>query len=86
MSQLTTKIGAYNPETRAVSVTFTSGSVKHTRDVNAVLATDGTYDRAATKLRVDEVAQGVAQKITVGAITNPPPEPDLPKLTKAAGE
>ncbi|WP_265104608.1 hypothetical protein [Sphingopyxis yananensis] len=31
MSDVQTKIGKYNPETRTVSVTFTSGAIVHRR-------------------------------------------------------
>lgn len=76
MSELNIKIGAYNAETRSVPVTFTSGEIVHKRDVNAVLKGDGGYDRAATKARVEEVAQGVKHKIAAGVITAPQPEPE----------
>lgn len=72
------RIGKFDPDTRTVSVTFTSGGVKHDRAVNAVLKGDGSYDKAGTKARVDEVAQGVAHKIGLGVITNPPPEQPAP--------
>ncbi|GFM28145.1 hypothetical protein [Novosphingobium sp. PY1] len=74
MSELSFKIGAFNAETRAVPVTFTSGEIVHKRDVNAVLKADGSYDKAATKARVEEVAMGVAHKIAAGVITKPEPE------------
>ena len=82
MTDLTTKIGAFDAETRTVSVTFTSGDIKHERRVNAVLKDDGTYDRAGTKERVAEVARGVAHKIGLGVITIPSPElPDAAEPT-----
>lgn len=49
MSELTTKIGPFNAETRTVSVTFTSGDIVYKREVNAVLEEDGSYDRKGTK-------------------------------------
>ena len=84
MTELTTKIGAFDAETRSVPVTFTSGDIKHERRVNAVLKDDGSYDRAATKERVAEVALGVAQKIGLGVITVPPPEPEMPAAEPTA--
>lgn len=69
------KIGKFDAETRSVPVTFTSGTIVHERSVNAVTKADGSYDRAATKARVDEVAQGVAHKIKLGVITAPAPAP-----------
>ncbi|SLK09529.1 hypothetical protein [Novosphingobium mathurense] len=81
MSELTFRIGAFNADTRAVPVTFTSGEIVHKRDVNAVLKADGSYDRAATKARVEEVAMGVAHKIAAGVITVPAPEPVSPEDT-----
>jgi hypothetical protein len=63
-----TTIGAYDPDTRTVPVTFVDGGIKHKRSVNAVLDDAGDYDRKATKARVDEVALGVAAKIQIGAI------------------
>ncbi|OJY65515.1 MAG: hypothetical protein BGP16_12885 [Sphingobium sp. 66-54] len=61
-------IGSYDKSTRSVSVTFTHQSVRHARAVNAVLKADGSYDAAATKSRVAEVASGVLAKIAAGAI------------------
>lgn len=78
MNAITAKIGKFDPDTRSVPVTFTSGEIVHTRSVNAVLKDDGGYDKAATKARVDDVARGVAHKIELGVITNPPPAPELP--------
>lgn len=76
MTGLTTKIGAYDGASRTVEVTFTSGDITHDRRVNAVLNEDGSYDKAGTKARVEEVAAGVAHKIAVGAITAPVIEPE----------
>lgn len=61
-------IGAYDSETRSVPVTFAHKAVKHQRSVNAVLKEDGSYDAAATKSRVADVANGVIEKINAGAI------------------
>ena len=83
MAEITSRIGKYDPETRSVPVTFTSGEIVHKRRVNAVLKEDGGYDAAATKVRVGEVAQGVAHKIGLGVITNPEPEPELPEVPEA---
>jgi len=55
-------------ENKSVDVTFTDGTITHTRGVNAVF-TDGAYDTEATEIRVSEVARGVEHKIAVGAIT-----------------
>jgi len=79
MSDLTIKIGAFDSGSRSVPVTFTGGDIKHERRVNAVLKEDGTYDKAATKARVDDVARGVAHKIGLGVIAVPLPEPELPE-------
>lgn len=75
MTELTTKIGAYDKDKRTVPVTFTSGEIEHKRDVNAVLKEDGSYDKTATKARVAEVGLGVAHKIGLGVITVPVPDP-----------
>lgn len=80
MSELTYKIGAFDKDKRAVSVTFTSGEVVFTRDVNAVLKEDGSYDRTATKARVAEVAPGVAHKIGLGVIKVAEPEAEMPAM------
>lgn len=74
MTDLTYKIGTYASATRNVPVTFTAGEIVHKRDVNAVLKEDGTYDKTATKARVEEVARGVATKIALGVIVNAEPE------------
>jgi hypothetical protein len=73
MSELATKIGKFNPDTRSVPVTFTSGEIVHKRDVNAMLKEDGSYDKLGTAARVEEVAQGVAHKIEAGVINMPKP-------------
>jgi len=65
-------IGKFHRKTATVPVTFTEGDIVHERVVNAVLKDDGSYDKAETKLRVDDVARGVAAKISAGAITNAP--------------
>ena len=75
MTDITTKIGTFNADTRSVPVTFTCGEIVHKRDVNAVLKDDGSYDKAATKTRVEDVARGVAHKIDAGVIALPPAEP-----------
>lgn len=72
MTDVTTKIGAFNAGKRTVPVTLTGGGVVHKRDVNAVLDAKGKYDLAGTKVRVTEVARGVAAKIAAGVIANPP--------------
>lgn len=77
MPELTTKIGAFDKDKRTVAVTFTSGEIEHKREVNAVLKDDGSYDKAGTKVRVAEVALGVAHKIGLGVITVPV-EPEIP--------
>ena len=79
MNEITTKIGKYDPETRSVPVTFTSGEIVHKRSVNAVLKDDGSYDCAATKIRVAEVAQGVAHKIAAGVVAMPKPQAETPE-------
>ena len=61
-------------ENKSVDVTFTDGTITHTRGVNAVF-TDGVYDAEATETRVSEVARGVEHKIAVGAITAPAENP-----------
>ena len=53
-----------------VNVTFTDGSITHSRSVNAVFV-EGVYDADATEARVAEVALGVETKIAVGAISQP---------------
>ena len=62
------RIGKFDPSTATVQVTFTAGEKVHTRAVNAVLADDGSYDRAATRERAESVGTGVAQKFAIGAI------------------
>ena len=78
-----TTIGAYDPKTGQVTVTFEYNGVIHTRGVNACLTEAGKYDPKSTKVRVGEVANGVTHKINVGAITNPPPAPEAPAEVEA---
>lgn len=84
MADLTFKIGAFDSATRTVPVAFTSGAIVHKRSVNAVLKGDASYDKAGTKARVEDVALGVAHKIELGVITNPPPEPAPTAETEAS--
>lgn len=70
MQKISATIGKFDAKAGTVPVTFTDGKIVHTRTVNAVINQYGGYDRKATKARVEEVAQGVAAKIAVGAITN----------------
>lgn len=84
MTELTYKIGSFDSEKRSVPVTFTSGEIEHKRDVNAVLKDDGSYDKTGTKVRVEEVARGVAAKIALGVITVP--EPEIPTTDEPAVE
>lgn len=65
-----------NAVSRTVSATFVHEGVTHTRDVNACFDEAGEYDEGATGARLEEVSAGVAAKIAVGAITNPPPAED----------
>ncbi|RJF92988.1 hypothetical protein [Sphingomonas cavernae] len=67
-----TRMSAYDPETRSVTVTFSDGTISHKRTVNACLDAEGYFDRKATAERVQEVARGVAVKIAAGVVTNPP--------------
>lgn len=71
MSELTTKIGRFDAQSRTVPVIFTNGGIVHERRVNAVIRPDGSHDAKATKARVAEVARGVAAKIDLGVIVAP---------------
>ena len=72
MNDIQTQIGSFDPATKSVPVTFTSGDIVHQRHVNAVINSDGQYDEAETAARVADVASGVAHKIAVGAIGTAP--------------
>lgn len=54
---------------RDIKVTFTDGTVTHTRNVNVCYDAEGNYDEEATMVRIGEVARGVEQKIAAGVIT-----------------
>lgn len=71
-------IGAYDPASRSVPVSFKDGGFVHERRVNAVLDAAGAYDKAATKARVDEVALGVAAKRAAGVLDVAPPPAEKP--------
>lgn len=60
--------GQFNPETRTVPVTFKDGDITHRRTINAAVDADGNYDRAATKIIIEQQAAGVAEKIRLGVI------------------
>jgi hypothetical protein len=64
-------IGTFKAVDRSVRVTFTDGDFSHARNVNAVVDSDGAYDRKATAARVDEVALGVQAKRERGVFTTP---------------
>ena len=72
-------IGKFDRATGTVPVTFDYEGVQHRRCVNACLSDKGRYDADATKLRVDDVAEGVAHKIRLGVITNLVSEPAAPE-------
>lgn len=65
-------IGAYDSVTRTVAAKFEQADIVHDRTVNACHAADGSYDAAATEERVADVARGVAVKMGLGVIVNPP--------------
>jgi len=54
-----------------IEVEFKSDSpdVTHVRLVNVAFDTDGNYDEAAMKERLDQVALGVQNKIAMGVIS-----------------
>ena len=54
-----------------IKVEFKSDSpdVTHTRQVNVCFDSSGNYDDTATKVRCEEVAKGVENKIAVGIIS-----------------
>lgn len=63
-------IGKFDPATGTVPVTFRQDGKAQTRAVNAVLDEGGSYDRKATKLRAEEVGEGVAHKFALGVAGN----------------
>ena len=71
-------IGRFNSADRSVRVTFSDGDFVHSRDVNAVLNSDGSYDRTGTRARVDQVAQGVAAKRALGVFDVQPAPTEEP--------
>ena len=66
-------MGKYDPETRTVAATYAVGDVTHSRPVNAVLKPDGSFDKAATRQRVEDVGRGVAHKVAAGLFAAPAP-------------
>lgn len=65
---LKTTVGAFDAETRTVSVTFRDGAIRHVRAINAAVDGDGKYLRAETLAIIDQQAAGVAEKIRLGLI------------------
>jgi len=52
-----------------IIVTFTDGTITHTRNVNVCFEADGTtYDEDATKERIEQVMLGVQNKMALGLI------------------
>lgn len=76
MTDISAQMGAFDPDTRQVLVKFTMDGVEHSRSVNAVLTEDGEFDREGTEERIAELSRGVAEKIRLGVIRNPEPEPE----------
>jgi hypothetical protein len=72
-------IGKFDRSSSSVPVTFEHKGVRHERSVNACLTDKGRYDEEATAARVDDVAAGVAHKIELGVITNPPEPEEAPE-------
>ena len=54
--------------TNSVKVSFTDGTVTHSREVNVCFDENGAYDHDATLIRCEEVARGVEHKIAVGVV------------------
>lgn len=56
---------------RDIQVRFTCGDTgcAHERSVNVCFDDDGVYDAEATAVRIGEVANGVANKMTCGVIS-----------------
>lgn len=52
-----------------IEVEFTDGTITHRRMVNVCYDSDGNYDETETDIRIGQVANGVENKIAVGAIT-----------------
>lgn len=61
-------VGRFDAASGTVPVTFEQNGKSHSRAVNAVIGEDGKHDRAATLVRVDEVAAGVANKFALGLL------------------
>jgi hypothetical protein len=64
-------------DTRRLKVRFEQDDIVHDRFVNGCYDAGGAFDAQATDARITEVARGVAVKISVGAITNPPPPVEI---------
>ena len=52
-----------------IKVEFTDGTVTHRRMVNVCYDSEGNYDETETDTRIGQVANGVENKIAVGAIS-----------------
>lgn len=52
-----------------IEVEFTDGTVTHRRMVNVCYDSEGNYDETETDIRIGQVANGVENKIAVGAIS-----------------
>lgn len=68
MAEVTYRMGEYDAETGQVSVTFYCGEHRHKRPVNAMLRSDRSYDKEATREIVKAVARGVAVKFDLGVL------------------
>lgn len=54
---------------KIVEVKFSKDGKYFTRNVNSVFDENGKFDKAATHERIEQVKQGIAHKLAVGAIT-----------------
>ena len=70
----------------SITVTYNTGEWTHVREVNAVFDSEGVYDADATETRVAQVGMGVQEKIKVGVLNAPDPDPVEPTADPAAEE
>ncbi len=61
-------LGSYDAQSGTVPVTFRQEGSTVKRPVNAVLDSQGQYDRTATRERAKEVGRGVAHKLALGVV------------------
>ena len=62
-------IGAFDPTSNTVTITFTNQGLSYKRRIRAILNTDGTYDEASTVAMINQRSSGAAYESDIEAVS-----------------